>query len=121
MSGLLRCIVVLGAIFLFIFVLKKIRQSKLKIDYTVFWIVFVFVLLSIGIFPELVYVFSKVLGFQSPINCVFLMVIFILIIKQFLMSIQLSQLESKVDHLVQNVALERATKEGTQEREEQNK
>ena len=40
MSGALRILMILGAVFLMVFMIKKIRQAKVKIEYTVFWIIF---------------------------------------------------------------------------------
>lgn len=107
MSGILRIFMILGAVFLMIFMIKRIRQAKMKIEYTVFWIVFSGILVLMGLFPQLLYWISKMLGFQSPINMVYLVVIFVLIVKLFLISIQISQLENKVDSLTQQVAIDR--------------
>lgn len=107
MSGILRIFMILGAVFLMIFMIKRIRQAKMKIEYTVFWIVFSGILVLMGVFPQLLYWISKMLGFQSPINMVYLVVIFVLIVKLFLTSVQISQLENKVDSLTQQVAIDR--------------
>ena len=90
-----------------IFMIKKIRDSKLKIEYTVFWIAFSSILVVMGIFPQLFYCISRFIGFQSPISMVFLIVIFVLIIKMFFMTIQISQLENKIDSLAQQIAIDR--------------
>lgn len=103
----LRVILIVGAIMLMIFMLKRIRQSKLKIEYTVFWIVFSSILVIMGIFPKLFYKISDFFGFQSPINMIYLVIIFILIVKMFFMTIQISQLENKIDSLTQQVAIDR--------------
>ncbi|GFI36506.1 DUF2304 domain-containing protein [Lachnospiraceae bacterium 50-23] len=106
MSGFLRILLVIGAVLLMIFMVRRIRQSKLKIEYSIFWIIFSGVLVVMGSFPQFFYVVSKLLGFQSPINMIYLVIIFILIMKLFLMSIQISDLETKVDSLVQQIAID---------------
>ena len=45
------------------------------------------------------------LGIQSPANLVLVFIIFILLIKQFLMTIEMSQLEIKIRELVEEIAL----------------
>lgn len=105
MSGLLRVLLIVCAISLLFFVLNKIRQAKMKIEYTVFWILFSSILVVMGIFPRLFYKISDFIGFQSPISMVFLVIIFVLIIKSFFMTIQISQLENKIDNLVQQIAI----------------
>lgn len=107
MSGLLRILIIVGALFLLLYMLKKIRQSKLKIEYTVFWILFSGVLVLMGIFPQIFYFISEVIGFQSPINMIYLVIIFVLIVKLFLTSMQISELENKVDSLTQQIAIDR--------------
>ena len=89
------------------FMIKRIRQSKVKIEYTVFWIVFSSVLVIMGVFPGIFYKISRLIGFQSPINMVYLVIIFVLIVKAFFMTIQISQLENKIDSLTQKIAIDR--------------
>ena len=107
MSGVLRILMIMGAVFLMVFMIKRIRQSKMKIEYTVFWIIFSVILVLMGIFPQVFYWISELLGFQEPINMVYLVIIFVLIVKLFLTSVQISQLENKVDSLTQQVAIDR--------------
>lgn len=107
MSGALRILMILGAVFFMVFMIKKIRQAKVKIEYTVFWIIFSGILVLMGIFPQLFYWVSELLGFQAPINMIYLVIIFVLIVKLFLISVQISQLENKVDSLTQQVAIDR--------------
>lgn len=107
MSGALRILMILGAVFLMVFMIKKIRQAKVKIEYTVFWIIFSGILVLMGIFPQLFYWVSELLGFQAPINMIYLVIIFVLIVKLFLIYVQISQLENKVDSLTQQVAIDR--------------
>ncbi|MCF2681480.1 DUF2304 domain-containing protein [Faecalicatena contorta] len=109
MSGLLRILLIVSAVLMLLFMLRKIRQSKLKIEYTVFWILFASILTIMGIFPKVFYKISDFIGFQSPISMVFLVVIFVLIVRMFFMTIQISQLENKIDNLVQQIAIDRKT------------
>lgn len=107
MSTYIRVLLIIGACLLMTFMFKKIRQSKLKIEYTIFWFCFSTVLVLMGIFPEIVSKISEILGFKSPVNMVFLIIIFILIVKMFYNTIQISTLENKVDSLAQQIAIDR--------------
>ena len=80
MSGALRILMIVGALFLMVFMLKRIRQAKVKIEYTVFWIIFSGILVFMGIFPQVFYWVSGLLGFQAPINMIYLVIIFVLIV-----------------------------------------
>ena len=118
MSVFLRILMMVGAIFLLIYMIKKIRQSKLKIDYSIFWFLFACLLVVMGFFPNVFYWISDLIGFQAPINMVYLIIIFVLIMKLFLMSIQISQLENKVDNLTQQVTINLKISNHTKKQEE---
>lgn len=105
MSNIFRVILVLMSILCYWFMIKKIRSSKLMIEYAIFWIIFVLLLVILAIFPEIVYWGTLTLRMISPANLIFLIVIFILLVKVFLMTIELSQLENKVNELIQKIAL----------------
>ena len=80
-------------------------KRKVQIEDTIFWLLFSGILLILAIFPGIAYWAAYLLGFQSPINFVYIVIIFLLLAKQFFMSIRLSQLDSKVRILTQRVAL----------------
>lgn len=107
MSGLLRIMLIVSAVLLLLFMLNKIRQAKMKIEYTVFWILFSSILIVMGCFPKIFYAISEFIGFQSPISMIYLIIIFVLIVKSFFTTIHVSQLENKIDSLVQQIAIER--------------
>ena len=107
MSAIIRILLIVSAVLMLIYMLKRIQQAKLKIEYTIFWIAFSTMLVVMGVFPKLFYMISSFLGFQSPISMVFLVIIFVLIVKMFLMTLQISQLENKVDALAQQIAIDR--------------
>ena len=109
MSIYIRILLILGAFVLLGFMFKKIRQAKLKIEYTIFWVVFSFVLVLMGVFPHVLTKIASILGFQSPVNMVYLVVIFVLIVKLFYNTLQISALENKVDSLIQQIAIDRKT------------
>ena len=103
MTPVFRIILIVVSILSTWYILKKIRQSKLQIEYAIFWIIFSGVLVIISLFPWLV--FTRLLGMQLPVNFVFMVFIFILLVKLFMMTIELSTLENKVKDLTQELAL----------------
>ena len=105
MSSVLTYLLIAGSIFTFLFAMKLIRKSTVRIEDTLFWIVFCLVLIVLSVFPRSVYKLSIALGFQSPINFIYLVIIFILIVNQFLMSLKISRLIIKQKELVQTLAI----------------
>lgn len=88
-----------------LFILSRIRQSKMQIEDSIFWFFFSGFLFVLSIFPQIAVWAANVLGLQAPINVVYLAVIFLLIIKQFFMTLRISQLDSQVKSLAQKIAL----------------
>lgn len=109
MSIGLRILLAIMSAWNFLYVVYKIRKSKLQIEYSVFWIFFSIVLILMSIFPKAVYWLTELVGIQSPVNLVFLAMIFVLIIRNFYMTLELSQTETKLKNLVQEVALIKTT------------
>lgn len=113
MSVALRiCLVALSIISLF-YIIRKIRYSKMQIEYTLFWIVLSIIMILMAVFPQIVYWIAYMLGIMSPANMVYLFIIGILLVKVFMMTIEISNLESKVKALIQEVGIS-----GKEQREE---
>ena len=111
MPIVLRVILIASSLAMLDFVIRKVKKSKMQIEYTVFWVLFGVLLLFISLVPQIVYFFAKLIGIQSPTNLVLAFIIFILVIKQFLMTIEISQLEVKIKELVEEIALKDKEKE----------
>lgn len=104
MSIELRIILIIVCVLVLLYVLKKIRQSKMNIIDSIFWIVFVLILMIISIFPQIAYALSALLGIQTPINFILLVIIGLLLLKVFLMSVRISQIQDKMKNMAQKIA-----------------
>ncbi len=111
MSVTLRVLLLLASVLTFIWVLRKIRNAQVTIQDAVFWLLSSLLLVVMGAFPQMVIRAAEMLGVTSPVNFVFLCIIFVLMVKVFLMSIKLSQLEYKLQRLVQHEAIEEKKRE----------
>ncbi len=105
MSVPLRILLVAVSVLVVIFVLKKIRRAQLNIDDSIYWILFSILLLVLSIFPVIAVWLADLLGVQSTANLVFLVMIFMVIMKLFSVSIDLSVQKHRLSHLVQKLAL----------------
>ena len=106
MSPVFQVLLILGAVCMTYFIMKKIRQSKLQIEYAIFWIIFSGILLVFSVFPFLVAMMTRAIGMELPVNFIFLLFILILILKAFFQTIETSTLENKVRNLTQRLAIE---------------
>ncbi|MCI8851932.1 MAG: DUF2304 domain-containing protein [Lachnospiraceae bacterium] len=105
MTLIFRLLLIAASFLTTYYILKRIRQSKLQIEYTIFWLVFAGILVVFSLFPELVALFTRMVGMQLPVNFIFLFFIFVLMLKLFFTTIELSALENKVKDLTQEIAL----------------
>ncbi|MGN0975126.1 MAG: DUF2304 domain-containing protein [Gemmiger sp.] len=101
----LRIGLILGSLLTAGYILRRVRHAKVQIEDTIFWLFFSAVLLILAIFPQLAFWASNLLGFMSPINLVYVVIIFLLIVKMFFMSVKMSQMDSKLRILTEQVAL----------------
>lgn len=106
MSIYLRICLVVISMLSMLNIMKRVRRYKLQIEYSIFWIVFSVLLIIIAIFPKIMFWMSELLEIQSPANMVFLLVIFILFIKTFNLTLEISRLQYKMQELVQKIALD---------------
>ena len=105
MSLTLRIMLLCGSIFSFIFCVKKIKEAKLKVEYSIFWMISNFVLILMSIFSDFVGYISNKLGFVSPVNFVFLIIIVFLFTQAFLDNLRISELNEKIKNLNHYIAL----------------
>lgn len=105
MSNSLRTILLIAAAVSACWILYQIRRLKIKLDHAIYWIVFAVLLAVLGIFPEVTYWLTRKLGMLSPANLIFLVIIFLLLVKVFSLSMLTSQLEDKITVLSAEVAL----------------
>ncbi len=94
-----------------IFVLRKIKKSQFKIGDTLYWLFFCLFLLVMSIFPKAVFWVSNLIGFEAPSNFIFVAIIFLLLVKIFLLDARVSKNEEKLTKLSQKYAIDNETKE----------
>ena len=105
MSYRIRILVAIGGILVFAFIISSIRRSKMMIGDSVFWFLFSLALLIIGIFPEIFFAIARSLHVASASNLAYLFLIGLLLIRIFQQDLKISQLTTKLQRLVQNMAI----------------
>ena len=101
----LRVLLIAASIVTLTLITSKIRKAKLRLLYGFIWLVMSAVFLIISFFPHIIYWLCRVLGIISPVNLVFLVVIFFLLMICFYSALRISALESRVAGLAQEVAI----------------
>lgn len=105
MSWTLRICLIVVCIIACVYVLRRIRRSQMAIEDAIYWIVVSIALVIISIFPQIPDFLSNLLGIRAPSNFVFLAVIFVVIVKLFSLSMEVSLLKQKLKSMIQNVAI----------------
>ena len=105
MQPIFRIILIIVSLLTMSFILRKIRQAKIQIEAAMFWVIVALILVVFSLCPAVADACARLLGIYSTPNFLFLFMIFLLMVKVFSMTLQVSQLESKQKELVQKIAL----------------
>ena len=105
MSIGLRIALLSAAVLSALFIIHRIRRSKVRLQDTIFWIVTTLILTVMGAFPRVSFLAARALGIQSPANFVYLVMIALLFEKILTLSIYHSQSEEKYIELAAELAL----------------
>ena len=111
MTVIFRVILVIVSILTMAFMMRKIRQAKVQIEAALFWVIMALILVGFSLFPAVADACAHLLGIYSTPNFLFLFMIFLLIVKVFGMTLQMSQMESRQKELVQRIALDQKDRE----------
>ena len=111
MTMIFRVILVIVSILTMAFMMRKIRQAKVQIEAALFWVIMALILVVFSLFPAVADACAHLLGIYSTPNFLFLFMIFLLIVKVFGMTLQMSQMESRQKELVQRIALDQKDRE----------
>ncbi|MDD6572463.1 MAG: DUF2304 domain-containing protein [Thermoflexaceae bacterium] len=119
MSIYLRILLIVVCVFTSQYVLYKIRKSQMKIEGALYWLFFSALILILSFFPEIGMAVSSWIGIESTANFIFLVIIFLLIIKVFFLSLKGSQIEYKLSVVIEELAImqNRRDKEEKKEKE----
>lgn len=77
----------------------------MQIEYALFWIIMSILMIVLSVFPQIIYWITDKMGMVSPANVVYLFIIAVLLVKTFMMTVEISSLENKVKDLVQQIAI----------------
>lgn len=106
MTTELRVILIVISVLTTLLIMRKIRNAKMQIEDSLFWIGFSGMLILFSVFPQVPAILAGIAGTYTTANFIYIAVIFLLMVKLFHMTIKFSQMETKMKELVQKMALE---------------
>ena len=105
MSIVMRLLLFAGSVLMLCYVLFCVRRSRMRTEDSLFWVFFSLILLFLAVFPSAAETVAGWLGVISTVNLVYLVIIFILLVKLLLTDQKVSRLEAKLTHLMQEYAV----------------
>ncbi len=116
MSIYFRALLICVSLLVVFYVLRKIKKLKVRMEDSIFWLLFAAGLVLIAIFPQIIFFIGNLFGIISPANLVFLIIIALALFKIFTLSMQVSLLLEQVKVLSAELAL-RTVKETKEDKE----
>lgn len=107
MTLTLRFVLVLVSLMTLLFVMRRVRSSKIRLEDSMVWILFSGILIVLSVFPGIFDFLAELAGVYSTANFVFLFFIFVLLILCFNLSMRASQADTKIKELTQLLAIEK--------------
>ena len=111
MSDTLRIILLITSVISVIYIVLKLKNSKLQLMDALYWIIVAIALCLFGLFPSIPINMSKKIGVQSPANFVFLIMLFIVLLRCFLLSMRVSKIEAQFKELVEELSVRKKMEE----------
>lgn len=105
MSGNLRIFLIVLSILLVVIILRLVAKNKLPIKYSLFWFLASFVVFLVGVFPNFIGMFTKMIGFETTSSLIACVIIGLLLLITLLLTIIVSEQKRKLLLLVQEVSL----------------
>ncbi|HUX69779.1 MAG TPA: DUF2304 domain-containing protein [Cellulomonadaceae bacterium] len=85
--------------------LYLLRTRRIREKYAAVWIVLAIAVIALGVFPELAFWVSALVGVQTPANLVFALAIVVLLAVSVQLSTEVSGLEEETRTLAEEIAL----------------
>jgi hypothetical protein len=105
MTVSLRIVLMTVSVLFCLYIARKLKKSQIQLMDTVFWFGLSLVFIIMALFPNIVNRISELMGFMAPVNLVFLVIIFLLLMRCFLLSVRVSQLDDRLKNMAEEIAI----------------
>lgn len=105
MPSIQRIILFIASVCFLIIVLRFIRRQHLSVSHSLLWLVLGIAGIAAALIPSWVFALSGLLGFELPVNLIFFVCIFFLIVAVLSISMVASSQADMIRGLVQDVSL----------------
>jgi hypothetical protein len=101
----LRIFFIAGIVIFISIILLLLRKKNLNLKYTLLWLFSALVLLVVSIQPNIVYLISKIIGIEAPVNTVFVIGSIFTLLLILSLTVIVSHLNNRIRKLTQEIAL----------------
>ncbi len=107
MSWALRLEMIALALGVAFVVVRSINKKKMRIQYSIVWMLLSGVLLVISLFPGIVFFLCRLLGIETASNLIFLLGIMALMLVSLIQTSIISKQADKIKYLTQVISIEK--------------
>lgn len=101
----LRIFLLIAVCIYFVIVFELLKRKMLNLKYTLLWLASGFIMLMFVVFPKLLQFLSRLVGIYDPMNALFSIALFFIIVILMSLTAIVSKLNKKVKTLIQSIAL----------------
>lgn len=105
MNSGLQLIMILSSLLFLCYIILMLRNKKIELKYTLAWLFAGLCFLAAAIFPGLIGFISDLLHIVEPVNTLFLLIIFFMLLIIFTLTIALSRNANRVKTLTQELGI----------------
>lgn len=102
---------ILLALIVIAVIILSVNKKKMCIRYSLVWIFVSLLIITIAMFPGIVFWFCKILGIETPSNLVYLFGILVLLMITFMQTGILSKQSEKIKFLTQMISIKQYEEE----------
>lgn len=105
MNPVNRLLAITLSLGLFLIIFELVRRRKLKEKYAVIWLITGLLIFILAVFDKLLYSLAFLLGIKTPINAMFFLGIFFIILNNLFFTLVVSRLSEDTRKMAQRLAL----------------
>ncbi|MFR5266284.1 DUF2304 domain-containing protein [Clostridium sp.] len=105
MDKFFQAILLISSLLFTFYVTKMIRKEKLQLNYSIIWLFLGISFILLSLFPQILYSISNLLNIKEPVNALFLIIVFFLILILFSFTVIISKMKKQILSLSQEVGI----------------
>ena len=107
MGLLLRIEMIVMAVLVVFIIIHNVNRKRLRIQYSFVWLLIALALLAVAFFPGIVTWLCGIMSIETPVNLIYLLGIFALLLITFYQTLLISRQADRITRLTQIVSVEK--------------